>query len=240
MHKYSTLKHKIMKRTFPFLLLTVAFAFSIAGCNSGLHRAFIKRYQCHSEHIANPQTVEDFLVISRYHYNAGEMDCALGAAEEAVRRDPQNARAYSARGLAHYGAKEYREALPDYKISLLLDDKNPETFYNRAELYWDMKALDSAADDMTRAIELAKNSEEFEYALDSWINERGRIHFDKGDYENALADFNQAVRLKPDNYIWYKDRAKLYRRIGKNDEAVADESKSESLKAEEDERKSSQ
>jgi tetratricopeptide (TPR) repeat protein len=185
---------------------------SAAGCNLNLQRAFIKGYQCRSAEIPDPRTAGDYVVVSRYHFNADEMDCALGAAEEAIKMEPDNARAFAMRAFAHYGAKEYWQALPDFHIAIRLDPNYAESYSGRSDVYRDINELDNAVADITKAIDLAQKDEEFNYLLDGWTNERGNLYFQKGEYERALADFSEAIRLEPDFYLWYKDRAKVYRR----------------------------
>ena len=226
-----------MKRNLILSLFGLFLAFGASGCNLGLHRAFIKGYQCRSAEVPTPRTAGDYVVISRYHYNAGEMDCALGAAEEAIKMEPKNARAFSMRAYSHYGAKEYWEALPDFQIAIQLDPEYPEAYSGRSEVYRDINELDNAIADMTTAINLAQKGKEFSYAVDGWTNERGNLYLQKGDYEKALADFSEAIRLRPDFHLWYKDRAKLYRQMGKIEEAMVDEEKTVLLLAQRESKK---
>ena len=51
---------------------------------------------------------------------------------------------------------------------------------------------------------------------------RAGVHFKRGDYDKAIADFSQVVRLQPDFAGSYKGRALAYRRKGELDRAIAD------------------
>ena len=51
----------------------------------------------------------------------------------------------------------------------------------------------------------------------------------KGEYEKALADFNEAIRLDPKYVLGYKNRAVLYERMGDKDRAAADRDKVKEL-----------
>jgi tetratricopeptide (TPR) repeat protein len=63
----------------------------------------------------------------------------------------------------------------------------------------------------------------------SALNNRGNIYIRKGEYEKALADLNEAVRLNPKYVYGYKSRAFLYDRTGEKDRAAADRAKVKEL-----------
>lgn len=56
-------------------------------------------------------------------------------------------------------------------------------------------------------------------------NEQGLTAMEQGDYEAALAHFNQAVELDPNLAISYSHRSAIYELLQRFDEALADESK---------------
>src|SRR6266536_23621 len=51
---------------------------------------------------------------------------------------------------------------------------------------------------------------------------RGRLHGRAGRYESALADFDRALQLRPDDYRSLADRGVTYRGMERYDEALAD------------------
>lgn len=58
--------------------------------------------------------------------------------------------------------------------------------------------------------------------LASVFNTRGNARLRQGNYENAIADFDAAIRLRPDYANAYSNRANARLRQGLNDEAIAD------------------
>jgi lipoprotein NlpI len=58
----------------------------------------------------------------------------------------------------------------------------------------------------------------------SWaFNNRGSAYLDKRDYDRAIADYDQAIRLDPKNANVYTNRGNAYRSKGDYDRAIADQ-----------------
>jgi tetratricopeptide (TPR) repeat protein len=51
---------------------------------------------------------------------------------------------------------------------------------------------------------------------------RGRAWHEKREYEKALADLNEAIRLDADRSAWYGNRGLVYDRLGQYDRAIGD------------------
>ncbi len=58
--------------------------------------------------------------------------------------------------------------------------------------------------------------------LGTVYNNRGIVYNEKGDYEQAIADLNQALKLKPDYAEAYNNRGNVYAQNGNYDQAIAD------------------
>ncbi|MDR1785728.1 MAG: tetratricopeptide repeat protein, partial [Spirochaetaceae bacterium] len=52
--------------------------------------------------------------------------------------------------------------------------------------------------------------------------DRGIAYFYNGDYDKAIADYTQTIRLDPDNVIAYYNRGVAYHDKGDYDKAIAD------------------
>src|SRR5205085_1007035 len=50
----------------------------------------------------------------------------------------------------------------------------------------------------------------------------GRIHFGIGQYERAVADFSEAIKIDPRSTLAYRGRAWAFQRINKESEAEKD------------------
>ena len=51
---------------------------------------------------------------------------------------------------------------------------------------------------------------------------RGLAYADKGDYDHAIANFDQAIQLRPDLAEAYYYRGKAYTQKGEKEKAIAD------------------
>jgi len=53
----------------------------------------------------------------------------------------------------------------------------------------------------------------------------------KGDYDRAITDYSEAIRLKPDFWMIYKNRARVYETIGNTAKAQKTEIKAQSYRS---------
>ena len=61
-------------------------------------------------------------------------------------------------------------------------------------------------------------------------NEQGLSHAEKGDHDQAIADFTEAIRLNQTQPVFYVSRARAYRALGDEAKAASDEKKAQELK----------
>jgi len=115
--------------------------------------------------------------------------------------------------------KMYKEALDDYNATIKMKDAQPQAYNSRARLYFDLaKGRDTllmALKDYNKAIEYDKTDGEFR------VN-RGATYARLGDIQNALADFTEGLKLKPDHAVGYMNRSIMYHNLGKIDLALKD------------------
>ena len=65
-------------------------------------------------------------------------------------------------------------------------------------------------------------------------SERGTAYDDKGDRDRAIADYSNAIQIKPDYDIAYYNRGNAYRDQGDLDRAIADYSEAIRIKPDHD------
>jgi tetratricopeptide (TPR) repeat protein len=144
---------------------------------------------------------------------------ALQAFNQALKHDPQQARTYAGRGLAHFYLNHLDEAIADYNRALKLNPKLAGTYLNRGYAYLKKGRYDQALADDNRAIELDPHK-----AL--YYNNRGEAYRHKGMPAKAMADYNRALELDPDLAMAYNNRGLIYFVQGKTDQALVEYNRS--------------
>jgi tetratricopeptide (TPR) repeat protein len=134
----------------------------------------------------------------------------INAALALVNNDPYRASTYNGRAGIWKKMGEFDKSIADYGIAIRLAPKNPKYYANRGDAWRMTGNLERALQDQDRAIEL--------YAGDPGIPlglvYRGETHRYMGDYDRALADFNEAVRVDPEYAPAYSGRGLTFERSG--------------------------
>jgi tetratricopeptide (TPR) repeat protein len=152
-------------------------------------------------------------------------------------------------GGARQNKGDSRGALIAYNNALKMQPNNPDAYFRRGVLYYDMKNYQAAYSDFNQVVRLSpdsavafmnrglsqdlmqKNQEAVkdytksislnpQYAA-AYLN-RGAVKNELGDYQGALTDLNQAINLKQNYALGYLNRGDSY--IGLQDyrRAIAD------------------
>jgi tetratricopeptide (TPR) repeat protein len=121
----------------------------------------------------------------------GHYDSALACFDSAIRLNPREPDYYVHRGLTRQEAGDLQGARSDYQQALRLNPQHAIAYHNLSTLIKATGGADSEAM-LDRAIE---NNPSLPY---SWM-ERGYYRLERSDYKGALHDYNQAVRLAPED-----------------------------------------
>jgi tetratricopeptide (TPR) repeat protein len=133
---------------------------------------------------------------------------------------------YTDRGNAYAKLQDYKHALEDYDRALELSPNDPEYLLRKAQ----------ALSQQNRSIEAQKMKRQLKQAdtYDDWPpkkssedeNEQAIGHAQKGNdfykagqYEKAIPEYTEAIRIVPDEYVLYHSRGLCYSQM-KNDEAA--------------------
>lgn len=83
-----------------------------------------------------------------------EYDKAIADYSEAIRLDPENARAFNNRGYASYQKKQYARAVEDYTEAIRLNPRYEYAFTNRADALHMLGKHDESTRDLDRVLEI--------------------------------------------------------------------------------------
>jgi tetratricopeptide (TPR) repeat protein len=175
---------------------------------------------------ASKSSAKDAFNKGNEHYNNKNYDQAITEYAEAIRLDPKYKAAYYNRGLSYYNKGDYDHAIADFDKYIQLDPKDKGAYYNRGRSYHDKKDYDHAIADYDKCIQLdpsyasAYNQRAWIYAYNlkrdfgralsdanqalklkpdnaSYLDTRGWAYLGNGNYENAIIDFEAALKISP-------------------------------------------
>jgi tetratricopeptide (TPR) repeat protein len=142
------------------------------------------------------------------------------------------ARQYMYRGVERSLKKDYDLALADYGEALRIDNKYADAFYNRCVLYNAKEDYDRAVADCGQAVKFGPSPDATaptgerrlanDHTRSDYSSERGFAYLKKNDYDRAIIDLDNAIRLNPDNGRALKTRGLAYQAKGDTARADAD------------------
>jgi len=151
------------------------------------------------------------------------------------------------RGVAHFRAHRFKDAIGEFTTALRLDPKNYHAYANRGLAHAragdekhalkdynralainpkDVATLDNRAALYVKQNRLAQAAEDYDDAIlyrpkDAQLyNNRGYTHLLRGQNGRALADFDTAIRLNPRLHVAYASRAEIHEKQGRIKEAI--------------------
>lgn len=185
-----------------------------------------------------------------------KLDKAIGEYGTAIELDPNEAIIYSNRGNVYSELGSYDKAFNDYKKALKLDSKCSTAYMGLGDLYELLGNDSKAIDEYSKAITVApKDSmiynnrgylylklEDYDKAISDLnmaidlepdyanpYKHYGTILKKKGDYKVAIDYLTTAISLDSKYKKAYLERAEVYRMMGEEEKAKADEMTAESL-----------
>jgi len=181
---------------------------------------------------AHPDLAKAYRDRALVYLAKGDYDKAVDDCASAMRLAPDDAEAdyrqdYASacrdRGDAYYRDGEYDRALVDYDEAIRTKPDWAIAYNQRGRTYGAKGYWDKAIADYTKSIGLGG---EFIYL---YLCNRGRAYYNTKSYHDAIADFNAAIKHKPDYAQAYRWRGLTYEMIGMQSEAKADRDKARTL-----------
>lgn len=119
-----------------------------------------------------------------------------------------NWRAYHNRGVSYAILSNFEAALADFDEAIKSNkQQHASSFFNRAEVLYELSRLEEAERDYTRA--LIADPTDAQAAIG-----RAHVKFELQRPGEALRDFDEAISIDPENAIAYADRGDLNASVG--------------------------
>lgn len=153
---------------------------------------------------------------------SGHWDFSIPAHKEAVRLNPDGGLSYNQFTNAYWNGKRYDRCVETATAGIDHKVNNPSLWFGRAACYEQLGKYDLAIEDVTYLVGVLKDAQSY--------NRRGALYIETKQYEKALSDFNQAIRLKPDFKDAYNNRGFAKDMLGDAAGAATDRDYARTLK----------
>jgi tetratricopeptide (TPR) repeat protein len=141
---------------------------------------------------------------------------ALDLYREVVERNPENSGVHVKLGWLYSWLLRRDEAIGEHKLAIRLDPGNLYAYRGLGFAYEFNDSLSDAAESYKRAKQLATSTED--RATMSWF--LARVLLSQGKYEEALAEFHNAIALRPEDAIYYFLLERAYVNLEKGEEGL--------------------
>ena len=167
----------------------------------------------------DPRNEKAYSALAQAYKAKGDYDRAMTAVDTALRFSRNPGWLYAVRADLWLKKKQYDFALTDADTFVRLEAKNGGSYAVRCDVWSERSEFENAIADCSKAIELgipklANKS--------SGYHDRGAVYFRKGDLDQAMSDFNEALRLDPLNAAAFAERADIWRSKGDLERAIKD------------------
>lgn len=149
------------------------------------------------------------------YYNNNQYEEAIEAYGNVLANNPKNVNAFYHRGRSHEELGNLDEAESDFKSALIHDAKNVQVLMSLSNLYQKKK-------DNEMALQYANYATEVSGAPAMAFFLKGRAYHLLGNTENAMREYNTAVKMDGNFGQAYYNRGMLKRATNQNRGACAD------------------
>jgi serine/threonine protein kinase/tetratricopeptide (TPR) repeat protein len=163
------------------------------------------------------------------YLNKDDWQKALADIDVAVGLMPRAAACYSNRGWAYKIKGDYAAALLDFNKAIELDQRHAPAIQLRGEIYLKQRKYSEAKQDFHLAIDIdPTNASAYHGSGQAYLKAIEANRVLPGNPErfqllnNALADLNQAISLRPNYAPSYLVRSEIYALLGENGKSRAD------------------
>ena len=199
---------------FPWVYLLRGYTYGELG-ESALAEADFR----HALELSRDDGVRYGVLVNRggMRFRQGKPDAAIADLVEAIRLKPDQYQAHANLGLAYASQKRWAEAIEQLDLAIARAPEQAILYRNRALVNLNRDDLDAALRDFTAAVRFAAGPSP---SLASDQAHRGRILHGRKRFEEALAAFDAALKIRPDDREFARLRAEALLALGRGSEAI--------------------
>jgi tetratricopeptide (TPR) repeat protein len=163
----------------------------------------------------------DFYSKGEANYKAGKYEEAVKNLSQAVKLSPQWDDPHYVLGLSLTELGKLKEAIEEFKLAVrwaIKDEPKILTLYNIGNSYFDLGQYQEAIESYRQAVKLNEKSSP-PPKLSKLHNNLGLAYAASGHLSEAVAEFNQAVQLRPDYAEAHYNLGVAYLQSGKKSDA---------------------
>jgi serine/threonine-protein kinase len=162
-----------------------------------------------------PQTQAAISGIKGYvDYKQEEFAAAVDRFTQALQKDPENPRLWSARAEAFYAMGQYEYAVADVRRTLVKEPQNADAWFLQGQILELAGEYEPALRSFQESARLRKDH------TDSWIKQSGVLSLMQRN-DDAIATARHAIELKPDDAATHTALGFAYAESGQIDPALA-------------------
>ena len=138
---------------------------------------------------------------------------ALEALEKALELDPELL-VYDFRASAKRGLGDLEGALADIKLAIEYEPENADYLIDLGSILAEMDQMDEALKVFNQVVSLQKSMDAYRF--------RGLLFMERLEYEKAISDFDEAIRLGAENADVFLSRGEALYQLGEREKALDD------------------
>lgn len=166
--------------------------------------------------LSSKEVAEAILKLGVVYEEIGDLPAAIGQYKAALAVQPRDREIMLRLGSAYRKAKLFKEARESFEAIIAEDPRNADAHMNLGNVYLDQGEIDKA---VALYEKFTAYSNDKETAAKNFLN-AGFRYYDGKEYAKALAAYNRALALTPENPLAYTDIGWTKLALGQKDEAV--------------------
>lgn len=170
----------------------------------------------------HPGNAEVYYWLGFMQERLNDYPAAIAAFEKLLARDPSHIEGWFHRGLAHMKMEDWELARDAFLAALRQDPDHYGSLFNLQKVYHRLGDMENRAEIQARYQDLMTRMEEqiYKNTKIAFFSNRGITHFNAGDYEGAVKEFQTAIDMNPKMPRGYYYLGMCYLQMGKPREAV--------------------